>query len=143
MIRIGIVLSVIGIFLCVVACGESKQENVTSEDVKKETEEAYQTAVEYTAQQKEEIQAEMRRKLDDYKQKIEQLRSETETLSAEAKAEVKRRLEELRTKQQAAEQKLSQLKSSSGKAWNDIKQGLDRAVDDLEQAYKNARSQFS
>lgn len=143
MIRIGIVLSVIGIFLCVVACGESKQENVTSEDVKKETEEAYQTAVEYTAQQKEEIQAEMRRKLDDYKQKIEQLRAETETLSAEAKAEVKRRLEELRTKQQAAEQKLSQLKSSSGKAWNDIKQGLDRAVDDLEQAYKNARSQFS
>ena len=59
------------------------------------------------------------------------------------KARVKRRLQDLEAKREAAEEKLTQLESSSGKAWAEIKVGMDKAVKDLDQAYENAKSQFN
>jgi hypothetical protein len=140
--RFGIALAMIGLFLFVFSCGESTENGVTSEDVKKETKEAYETAVEYSKQQKEEILRQMQAKLDQYKQNIEKLKIKTELMGQGLKADFDRRIEELQAKQEAAEEKLSELKSSSGKAWSDIKEGLDQAMLDLDQAYVDARSQF-
>jgi Skp family chaperone for outer membrane proteins len=138
----GIVLAMIGVLFFVFSCGESTETGVTSEDVKKETKEAYDTAVEYSKQQKEEILRKMQAKLDQYKQNIEKLKIKTELMSEGLKADFDRRVDELQEKQEAAEEKLSELKSSSGKAWSEIKEGLDQAMLDLDQAYVDARSQF-
>lgn len=140
--RSGIVLTMIGFFIFAYSCGESKETGVTSEDVKKESKEAYQTAVDYSKQQKEEILKQMQAKLDSYKEDIEKLKIKTELMSESLKADFNRRLEDLQVKQEAAQEKLSELKSSSGKAWGEIKEGLSQAMLDLEQAYVDARSQF-
>ena len=140
--RVGIALTMIGLLLFVYSCGESTENGVTSEDVKKETKEAYETAVEYSKQQKEEILRQMQAKLDQYKQNIEKLKIKTELMGQGLKADFDRRIEELQAKQEAAEEKLSELKSSSGKAWSVMKEGLDQAMVDLEQAYVDASSQF-
>jgi hypothetical protein len=140
--RFGIALAMIGLFLFVFSCGESTETGVTSEDVKKETKEAYETALEYSKQRKEEILRQMQAKLDQYKQNIEKLKIKTELMGQGLKADFDRRVDELQAKQAAAEEKLSELKSSSGKAWSEIKEGLDQAMLDLEQAYVDAHSQF-
>ena len=139
----GAILTVMCLFLVVLSCGESKESKVTSEDVKKETKEAYETAVEYTKQQKEEFQKKIQAKLDEYRKRIYELRVETDEMSAQVKDKVKHRLHDLEARREAAEKKLAQLESSSGKAWAEIKEGLDQAVKDLGQAYEDARSQFN
>ncbi len=141
--RSSVILAVICLSLLVFSCGESKENKVTSKDVKKETKEAYDTAVEYTKQQKEEFQKKVQAKLDEYRKRIYELRVDTDEMSAQVKAKVNRRLEDLEAKREAAEEKLAQLESSSGKAWAEIKEGLDQAVKDLDQAYEDARSQFN
>ena len=140
--RSGSMLAIICLSLLVLSCGESKESKVSSGDVKKETREAYETAVEYTKQQKEEFQRKVQAKLDEYRKRIYELQVETDEMSAQVKASMNRRIKDLEAKREAAEEKLTQLKSSSGKAWAEIKQGLDRAVEDLDQAYKHASSQF-
>jgi hypothetical protein len=140
--RSGIVLAMIGLLFFVSSCGESTETGVTSEDVKKESKEAYQTAVEYSKQQKEEIVRQMQVKLDEYKQNIEKLKIKTELMGQGLKADFNHRLDELQAKQEAAQEKLSELKSSSGKAWDEVKEGLNQAMLDLERAYVDARSQF-
>ena len=138
----GILLTMIGLLFFVYSCGESKETGVASEDVKKESKEAYQTAVEYSKQQKEEIVRQMQAKLDEYKQNIEKLKIKTELMGQGLKADFNHRLDELQAKQEAAQEKLSELKSSSGKAWDEVKEGLNQAMLDLEQAYVDARSRF-
>ena len=51
-------------------------------------------------------------------------------------------MEELRNKKQAAAEKLNELNSASGKAWEDIKSGMDSAMDALGKAFDRARSHF-
>jgi predicted secreted Zn-dependent protease len=139
----GAIMIVICLSLVVLSCGESKESKVTSADVKKETKEAYETAVEYTKQQKEEFQKKMQAKLDEYRKRIYELRVDTDEMSTQVQARVKRRLQDLEAKREAAEEKLGQLESSSGKAWAKIKEGLDQSMKDLDQAYEDARSQFN
>ena len=141
--RVGTILAILCLSFIILSCGEGKESKVSSGDVKKETKEAYETAAEYTKQQKEEFQREMQAKLDEYRKIIYELRVETEEMSAQVKANMNRHIEDLEAKRKAAEEKLAQLKSSSGKAWAEIKKGLDQAVNDLDQAYENASSQFN
>ena len=136
-------LAIIFLVLIIFSCGESKETGVTSEKVKKEAKKAYETAVEYSKQQKDEFQRKMQARLDEYGQRIEELQAKTEKMSAEVKAKLNRRIEDLQTRQEAAEERLAQLKSSSSKAWAEIKEGLDQAMKDLEQAYEDASSQFN
>jgi len=141
--RSGSMLAIICLSLFVLSCGESKESKVSSGDVKKETREAYETAVQYTKQQKEEFQRKVQAKLDEYRKRIYELQVEAEEMSAQMKANMNRRIKDLEAKREAAEEKLTQLESASGKAWAEIKEGLDQAVKDLGQAYEDARSQFN
>lgn len=141
--RSGTALAIMCLSFAIFSCGESKESKVTSEDVKKETKEAYATAVEYSKQQRDEFQRKMQAKLDEYRKRIYELQIEAEEMSAQVKANMNRRLEDLEAKREAAEEKLEQLKSSSAKAWAEIKEGLDKAVKDLDQAYQDASSQFN
>ena len=49
---------------------------------------------------------------------------------------------ELRNKRDEVSAKLKELSSSSGKAWEQLKSGIDAAMDDLGNAYKKAAAEF-
>jgi len=133
------------------ACSDQQESQksetaVTSADVKNEAKEAMETAKAYTQQQKEEYQKQMEAKLQELDREIQDLQTKAQSNAAElkekSKEEFNQTMEELRNKQQAATEKLDQLKSASGKAWEDTKAGVDSAFDELSKAFDRARSHF-
>jgi len=51
-------------------------------------------------------------------------------------------MDQLRKRRDAIFKKLEELRSTSGKAWEDLKSGLDTAMDEIEKAYQQALSRF-
>ena len=129
-------------------CGEkeqtqSKPATVSKEDVKKETKEAYDVTKAYTQEQMQAFREQTDTKLTEYENKIDQLQAEAEKLGGDAKTKAEQQLTALRQKQDQVSAKLKELSSSSGNAWEQLKSGIDAAMDDLGNAYKKAAAEFS
>ena len=134
-----------------VACGDQKKAEksetaVTSMDVKKEVKEAVETAKSYTQQQKEEYLRQIDAKIKEFDREMQELlakaKSSASDLKEAGKAKFNQSMEELHNKKQAAADKLNELNSASGEAWEDIKSGMDSAMDELSKAFDRARSNF-
>ncbi|MGA8240618.1 MAG: hypothetical protein WB818_08595 [Desulfobacterales bacterium] len=128
-------------------CGEkeqtqSKPATVSKEEVKKEVKEAYDATKAYTQEQMQAFREQTDTKLTEYNNKIDQLQAEADKLGGDAKTKAEQELTELRQKQDQVSAKLKELSSSSGKAWEQLKSGIDAAMDDLGNAYKKAVAEF-
>ena len=129
-------------------CGEneqtqSKPATVSKEDVKKEAKEAYDATKAYTQEQMQAFRDQTETRLTEYKKDIDQLQAKVEKLEADAKEKAEQQLTALRQKRDEASEKLKELSSSSGNAWEEIKTGIDAAMEDLGNAYKKAAAEFS
>jgi DNA repair exonuclease SbcCD ATPase subunit len=122
---------------------ESKSAAVSKEDVKKEAKEAYEATKAYTQEQMQAFRKQMEIKLNEYGEKIDQLQAKTEKLGEDAKAKAQQQLTALRQKRDEVSEKLKELGSSSGNAWEQIKSGIDAAMEDLGNAYTKAVAEFS
>jgi hypothetical protein len=67
---------------------------------------------------------------------------EAKNYKGEASTKIEAGIADLKTKQDQAKQKLQEVGSSTGAAWDDMKAGLDKAVADLQKAYNDASSHF-
>jgi TolA-binding protein len=133
------------------ACSDQKEPaksetKVTSREVKQEAKEAVETAKAYTYQQKDEYLSLMKAKMEDLDRQIQELQAKAESKASEVKtqsqAEFNQAMEELRSKKKAAEAKYESLKSASAEAWNDMRSGMDSAMDEMSAAFKRARASF-
>lgn len=133
------------------ACGdqnmsEKQETDVTYKDVKKETKEAMDTAKDYTQKKKEEYLQQMNARLEEFDKEIQELQnnvtSKAAMLKEESKAKFNQSMETLAEKKQAAIKKLDELKTASGESWEDIKVGVDSAMDELGKAFEQASSHF-
>jgi cytochrome c556 len=66
-----------------------------------------------------------------------------ESLGGDAKTKAEQQLAALRQKQDAVSGKLKELGSSSGKVWEQVKSGLEAAMDDLGNAYKKVAAELT
>jgi predicted RNase H-like nuclease (RuvC/YqgF family) len=133
------------------ACSNEKKEEesktkTTYGDVKKDTKQAMNTVKDYTQQKKEEYLQKMNAELGELEKKINELQnkveSKTSSLKEESKAKFSQSMAALNKEKQAAAKKLEELKSASGKSWNDIKSGVDSTMDRLSKTYEKVRSNF-
>lgn len=115
---------------------------VSSDDVRKQAESAFDTAKKYAEQQKAEYQKKIELELGDLGTRIGQLKERAQNATGETLAQLQSKIAELREKQKDAENKLSQLKSSTEQAWNEMREGLDKAVGELKKAYEGAAGFF-
>jgi chromosome segregation ATPase len=122
--------------------GQEEQQAVTGEDVKKEAKEAVETTLAYTEAKKEEYQKKLNAQLDRYEQRLDALQARAEAMTGEAKDALDDRLEMLRQEKEALQQKADELETQSGRAWDDLKAGLDEAVENLDAAFEQAVSRF-
>jgi chromosome segregation ATPase len=134
--------------VAVTGCGEkekpqNKTEAVSTQDVKKETKEAYDTTKAYTQEQIQAFRQQTETKLTEYEKDIDQLQSKAEKLEGDAKVKAEQELTALRQKRDAVSEKLKELSSSGGNAWDQIKSGIDATMQDLENAYKKAAAEFN
>jgi DNA-binding transcriptional regulator GbsR (MarR family) len=128
-------------------CGDNEQTQskpaaVTKEDVKNQAKEAYETTKAYTQEQMQAFREQAEARLAEYEQDIDQLQAKAEKLEGDAKAKAEQQLTELRQKRDAVSEKLKELGTSSANAWEQIKSGIDAALEDLGNAYKKAAAEF-
>jgi len=129
-------------------CGEkeqtqSKSATVSKEDVKKEVKEAYDATKAFTQEQMQDFLEQTETRLAEYKKEIDQLQERAEKLGEDGKAKAEKQLTILRQKQDEVAEKLKDLSSSSENAWEQVKSGVDAAMEDLGNAYKKAAAEFS
>jgi len=120
----------------------AEERTVTSEDVKEEATEAVRTTMDYAEAKKEEYQQEIEAKLVKYQEEINKIAVQSRAMAEDAKVAIDQRLQALIDKKDAAQKKLAELQSTSGKAWEDLKAGMDAAMDDLKMAFEEASSHF-
>jgi Skp family chaperone for outer membrane proteins len=122
---------------------QSKPGTVSSDDVKKEAREAYEATKAYTQEQMQAVRKQMETKLDEYGKEIDQLQAKAEQLEGDAKAKAEQQLTALRQKRDAVAEKVKELGSSSGSAWEQLKSGIDAAMEELANTYKKVVAEFS
>lgn len=117
--------------------------NVTAQEVKQQMGEALQTTRAYVAQNKDRYIAEITQKLHDLDQKITHMSNQVEHASGEQKANENRALNTWQEKRAALEQHLAELKASGEESWQKAQTGLNTAMAELENAYKEVRTNWS
>ncbi len=80
--------------------------------------------------------------MEEWKTEIDKMKAKADKADADAKLKYYEQIEELRTKQQAAQEKLRELRNSSEDAWEDLKAGFELARVSLGEAIKSAGSRF-
>jgi DNA-binding transcriptional MerR regulator len=121
-------------------CGEKEQPEGKPASVSKE---AYDATKAYTQEQMKTFRKQMEIKLNEYGEKIDQLQAKTEKLGEDGKTKAQQQLTSLRQKRDEVSEKLKELSSSSGNAWEQLKSGIDAAMEDLGNAYKKIAAEFS
>jgi TolA-binding protein len=115
---------------------------VTSEDVRRDVDQAAKTAGEYSQQTKDEYQKKLENQLNELDAKIVKLREKGSSLKDKAKVNWDQKMADLETKRKAASAKLAEVGSSSAEAWKDVRKGAQSAWDDLDKAFRDASKEF-
>lgn len=135
----------IGFSLFVItACGKEKSEKakteLTAKDVQRQAQEALEVTQSYLEKKRDEYWMEVKEKLNDIDNRIEELEKEADKAATEAKSKYKEVIEVLRQKQNEAQNKLQELKSAGIDTWEDLKSGVNAVLKDLEKSYNEAIS---
>jgi TolA-binding protein len=117
-------------------------DKVTSEDVRRDANQAAETAIEFSQQTKEEFQNKLEAQLKQSDAEIAKLREKGRELKDEAKADWERKMADLETKRDAARAKLAEIGASSAEAWKEVQKGAQAAWDELDQAFREASQEF-
>lgn len=81
-------------------------------------------------------------RLDQWRAEIDKLQAKAKEASADTKLKYQKEVDNLRAKQKDAEKELKQLGEAQGKAWEDIKSGIESAWNDLGKAVCSAADRF-
>lgn len=91
---------------------------------------------------KQSYEKKLQAQLDEWNSQIEQLKAKAEQAEADLQLDYYKQIEEMRSLQQIANQKLNQLRDSGDDAWEDLKAGVESAWDTLGHSVKSAVSRF-
>lgn len=91
---------------------------------------------------KESYEQKLRAQLNVWDAEIDKLKAKAEQAEADAQLEYYKEIEELRSMQETAHEKLDELKEAGDDAWEDLKAGVDDAFGSLAGALKSATSRF-
>lgn len=82
----------------------------------------------------------MEAQLAKYGAKLDQLAVKAEKAGADAKSDYRKRVDELKSKHQAAQLKLGELKAAGSDKWQTLKAGVQSAWNELDVAFKKMKN---
>jgi hypothetical protein len=91
---------------------------------------------------KEAYEKKIEAQMDEWKIEIDKLKAKADKAEADAQIQYYKQIEDIRAKQEAAREKLAELKGAGEDAWEDLKTGLENALNNLKDAVKSATSRF-
>ncbi len=115
----------------------------TSEDLAKETKEAFEAFKAYMIDKKNDALAHGKVLLDKTDAEIDKLQAEADEASGDAKVAYEEEIENLKAKRAVAAKKLDELGDASADSWDDAKEGFTEAYKALYDAYKEAVANFN
>jgi hypothetical protein len=127
---------------CMQAPVEHTVRKVTTEDVRRDTEKAVDTATRAAAQAKEDFETRLKASLADIEEEIERLGEKGHALKDEAKTRWKAKMADLEAKQKVARDKLDEVRTSTAEAWEHVEKGALAARDELQKALREAAREF-
>lgn len=92
---------------------------------------------------KEAYEKKLKGQLSEWRADTDKLKAKAEQAEGDAQLAYYKELEDLRSRQEAARDKLDELRDAGDDAWEDLKAGLDKAWDDLGDAVSKASSRFN
>lgn len=146
------IIALLAVGFLMAACGEQKTapekakvENLatTPEDIKKEAKDLAKTTITYAEEQKEIYTQQVLDRLAQYNQKLIELDRKLAMLSEQAKAELAVELNNFDRKKEKVAAKVRNLQAASGEAYVDLKEGMDKAIEDMDKAYDQAMNRFA
>ena len=121
-------------------------ERTSLEDVRRETRELAETVAEYGEDQRDEVAREFESAMSDVDRRLKAFESEVrenwDTLSEQARREAQQDLAMLHTRRAELAEAYGELKSDSGAAWEEIKNGFTEAYADISSAIDQAEKEF-
>ena len=145
MVRVFCVVMLAGL-VAVIGCEQKPAgpapNKVTSEDVRRDAGQAFNTAAEFSQQTKEEFQKNLDARLKERDAEIAKLREKGGDLKGEAKANWDRKMADLDTKRETVRAKLAEVGRSNAEAWQDVQKGAQSAWDELDKAFQDASREF-
>lgn len=84
----------------------------------------------------------LKAQLDEWSSEIDKLQAKAKNAEADTQLEYNKQIEELRSMQEKATNKLTELKDAGDDAWEDLKAGMENAWESLGNAVKSATSRF-
>ena len=113
-----------------------------TETITKEAKETLEATKQYTMEQKEAFQRKAHEELAVVQKQIGTLREKGQAVSATARAELQKSIDELEKKKDAAKHELEQLKAVTDSKWAAMKANANSALEDLKNSYQRAASRL-
>lgn len=143
------------ILLLNMSCSEQKQaEKATPEkarveslattpaDIRKEAGDLANTTLTYAEEQKELYTRHVLERLAQYNQKMIDMDRKLAMMTEQAKAEVEEEVGNFMRKKEDVSAKFQELQADGGEAFEDLKEGMNKAMDEMDVAYDQAISRF-
>ena len=127
---------------CTEAPVEHTVRKVTTEDVRHDAEKAVDTSAHAAAQVKEDFETRLKASLAEMDEEMDRLHEKGRALKDEAKTRWTEKMADLEAKQQAARDKLGEVRKSTGEAWEHLEKGAQSAWDDVRKAFQDAAKEF-
>ena len=102
-----------------------------------------QAAKSYTLEERQAYQSKAERDLEEIQQKVQDLKAKERTIVQQKKRTYLLAMVDIQRKLNAAKGKLAALKKASAKEWSRLQPEMDRALDDLTNAYNGVESHFN
>lgn len=74
--------------------------------------------------------------------KIDDLESKAEKAEADTQQEFDKQIRDLRDKMATAQNRLKEIKQSGDEAWKELREGIEKVMDEVDSAIQRARSGF-
>ncbi|MGJ3247157.1 MAG: hypothetical protein ACFE0I_13935 [Elainellaceae cyanobacterium] len=113
------------------------------EDVQAEAQEAVETAGAYTLEKRQDYQEKIESQLNEFERRIDELQAKAETAEADAQQKLNDEIQSLKEERDAIARQLTDLKTASSDAWDELSSGIDRAMKDLQRSYERALTEFN
>ncbi|HEY3488367.1 MAG TPA: hypothetical protein VGL10_09905 [Gammaproteobacteria bacterium] len=135
------------ILLSIAACEKQPEpetdQEITANDVKRETGEAVDSATQYSAAKKDEFIRDMEANLQTLGRDIQTLENRARKLNGVAQEKLHSQIAELKQGYRSLETDISKLQAATGNAYENMKAGVQMSWQNLKQAYGRTAEQFS
>jgi len=91
---------------------------------------------------REAYEQKLQAKLDERQAEIDKLKARAKGAEADARIEHQKEIDDLEAQRDEARQKLAELREAGDDAWEDVKDGAERAWNSLSESFVKARSRF-